>query len=86
MKKEDVFDQVRDFLVDELGVSREDIKPEADLRDDLGLDSLDLVELVTVMEDEVGARVDQDALTDVRTVADVVDLVVALALGTKASV
>jgi len=45
--------------------------------EDLDVDSLDLVELAQIVEDEYGVELDGDAVKDVRTVADVIDLVVA---------
>lgn len=47
--------------------------------DDLDVDSLDLVELAQIVEDEFGVELDGDAVKDVRTVGDVIDLVVAKA-------
>lgn len=86
MNTAEVLEQVRDFLHEELGVPREEIEPAADLRKDLGLDSLDLVELVTAMEDRIGARVDKDVLAEVATVGDVIELGVALSREPRASV
>jgi acyl carrier protein len=47
--------------------------------EDLDVDSLDLVELAQIVEDEFGVELDGDAVKDVRTVGDVIDLVVARA-------
>jgi acyl carrier protein len=47
--------------------------------EDLDVDSLDLVELAQIVEDEFGVELDGDAVKDVRTVGDVIDLVVAKA-------
>ena len=47
--------------------------------EDLDVDSLDLVELAQIIEDEFGVELDGDAVKDVRTVGDVIDLVVARA-------
>jgi len=47
--------------------------------DDLDIDSLDLVELAQIVEDEFGVELDGDSVKDVRTVGDVIDLVVAKA-------
>lgn len=47
--------------------------------EDLDLDSLDLVELAQIVEDEFGVELDGDAVKDVKTVGDVIDLVVARA-------
>jgi len=78
MNSENIDQQVREFLEEELGVPQAEISATADLREDLGLDSLDLVELITVMEDKVGTRIDQDLLADVRTVDDVSRVLVSI--------
>jgi acyl carrier protein len=81
MNSDNIDQQVREFLEEELGVPQAEISSSADLREDLGLDSLDLVELITVMEDRVGTRIDQDLLEDVRTVDDVSRVLVSIAAG-----
>jgi acyl carrier protein len=61
----------------EIGAEGE-VKREATF-EDLDLDSLDLVELAQIVEDEFGVELDGDAVKDVKTVGDVIDLVVARA-------
>lgn len=48
----DTFDRVKKIIVDRLGVDESEIKEEASFKDDLGADSLDVVELVMELEDE----------------------------------
>jgi acyl carrier protein len=60
--------------VEEIGAEGE-ISREAAF-EDLDLDSLDLVELAQIVEDEFGVELDGDAVKDVKTVGDVIDLVV----------
>jgi acyl carrier protein len=74
-----VLDHVTTALHDELGVPADEVTPHTDLRTDLGLDSIDLVELVTRLEDEVGMPMPEDKVQDLHTVDDVVDLVCTLA-------
>jgi acyl carrier protein len=62
----------------EIGAERESISREATF-EALDVDSLDIVELAQIIEDEFGVELDGDAVKDVRTVGDVVDLVVARA-------
>lgn len=55
-------DKVKDIIVEQLGVSADQIKPEASFIEDLGADSLDTVELVMAFEEEFGAEIpDEDA-------------------------
>jgi acyl carrier protein len=72
-----VEEQIFDGLV-ELGAERAALSREATLKD-LDVDSLDLVELAQIVEDEFGVELRGDDVKDVRTVGDVVELVVAKA-------
>ena len=75
--KQQIEQRVTDALV-EFGEERENIKRDARF-EDLEVDSLDLVELAQIVEDEFGVELDGDAVKDVKTVGDVVELVVARA-------
>jgi acyl carrier protein len=79
MNRSHALTSVRTVLADELGLPAEEITPAANLREDLGMDSLDLVELVTSLEEQVGQRVPREQLEGVHTIDDVVDLVLILA-------
>ena len=68
---------IYDGLV-ELGTERDDLSREATL-ESLDVDSLDLVELAQIVEDEYGVELKGDDVKDVKTVGDVIDLVVAKA-------
>jgi acyl carrier protein len=74
---ENVEKTIYDGLV-ELGTERDDLSREATL-ESLDVDSLDLVELAQIVEDEYGVELKGDDVKDVKTVGDVVDLVVAKA-------
>ena len=69
-----IFEGVRKILADKYSVEEESVTPESTLKD-LGLDSLDLVELIFEVEDVFDIRVPQDAGTDLltATVQDIVD-------------
>src|SRR5262249_31626964 len=71
-------DHIRQALVQRIGVPAEQVVPEAKLRDDLEMDSLDMVELITLVEDELGHNLEVMQLEDVLTVGDVVKLIVRL--------
>jgi acyl carrier protein len=74
---ENVEKTIYDGLV-ELGTERDDLSREATL-EALDVDSLDLVELAQIVEDEYGVELKGDDVKDVKTVGDVIDLVVAKA-------
>ena len=57
-----VEEKVKHIIVEQLGVDEEEVKPEASFVDDLGADSLDVVELVMALEEEFGLEIsDEDA-------------------------
>jgi acyl carrier protein len=68
-------DKVIDIIVDKLGVERSEVTPEAVFVDDLGADSLDLVELIMAMEEEFGFEIADEEAEKLRTVGDVINFV-----------
>jgi acyl carrier protein len=67
--------RVIEIIVEQLGVSEEEVTTEASFIDDLGADSLDLVELIMAMEEEFGLEIsDQDA-EKILTVQDVINYI-----------
>ena len=70
-----VAEKVKNIIVDQLGVSADEVLPSASFVDDLGADSLDLVELIMVFEEEFGQEIpDEDAET-IQTVQDAIDYI-----------
>jgi acyl carrier protein len=65
-------DRVKTIVVDHLGVEASDVKPEASFIDDLGADSLDIVELVMAFEEEFGVEIPDDAAEKITTVGDAI--------------
>jgi acyl carrier protein len=72
-------EKVIDIIVDKLGVERSEVVPEAVFVDDLGADSLDLVELIMAMEEEFGMEIADEEAEKLRTVQDVISFVTARA-------
>lgn len=73
MSKDEIFTKVKAVIVEQLGVSEDEVTLEAKYTDDLGADSLDTVELVMALEEEFGTEIaDEDAekLTDVAKTVD----------------
>ncbi|MFQ5513799.1 MAG: acyl carrier protein [Myxococcota bacterium] len=70
---EAVTEKVHSIIGDQLGVERANLVPEANLLDDLGADSLDIVELVMALEEEFGIEVPDDDVERMRTISDIVD-------------
>ncbi len=74
-KHDNPFQYVHDLLVDEFDIPSEAIRPEARLADDLGIDSIDAVDMIVHMREVTGGRITPERFKTVRTVQDVVDLV-----------
>ena len=64
-------ERIRGVVARQLGVERADVVPEANLYDDLGADSLELVELLMALEDEFDIEVPEDVAETITTIADV---------------
>ena len=65
--------KVTKIIVDQLGVSAEEVKPEASFVEDLGADSLDLTELIMAMEEEFDIEIANEDAEHIVTVADAVE-------------
>ena len=68
----DIAEKVTNIIVKQLGVSAEEVKPEASFVDDLGADSLDLTELIMAMEEEFDIEIADDEAQKIVKVADAV--------------
>ena len=73
--KEEIFDKLKELVVDQLGVEEDEVTMEASMQDDLGADSLDLVDLVMSVEDEFGVKVADEDLENIKTVGDIVNYI-----------
>ena len=69
------FDKLKETLVDVLGVKADDIKAESRFVEDLGADSLDLVELIMSFEDKFGVEISDESAEKLITVKDVLDFI-----------
>jgi len=67
--------RVIEIIVEQLGVSAEEVTLEASFIDDLGADSLDLVELIMAMEEEFGVEISDEDAEKIQTVQDVVNYI-----------
>lgn len=67
-----MFDTLKQFLVDELRVNESDITMEAELSGDLGINSLELADLVYLCEEKLGVEINDEELHNFITVGDVV--------------
>jgi acyl carrier protein len=72
MSDKSIEDRVKDIIVEQLGVSAEQVTPEAKFVEDLGADSLDTVELVMAFEEEFDIEVPDDEAEKLQSVGDVI--------------
>ena len=70
-----VEDRVKKIIMDQLGVSEEEVKPEASFVEDLGADSLDLTELIMAMEEEFKLEIDDEEAQKLLKVKDAINYV-----------
>lgn len=69
------FDKVVEITVEQIGADAADVKMEASFVDDLGADSLDIVELIMAFEEEFGIEIPDNVAEKIKTVKDAVDLI-----------
>ena len=72
MSDKPIEEKVKDIIVEQLGVNPEQVTPTASFIEDLGADSLDIVELVMAFEEEFGCEIPDDAAEQIQTVGDAV--------------
>lgn len=75
MSSEDIFEKVKEIIIEQLGVSETSITMEASFIDDLGADSLDIVELIMALEEEFDLEIPDADAEKVVTVGDVVEYI-----------
>ena len=75
MNSEEVFDKVKEIIVEQLGVAENTVNLEASFIDDLGADSLDIVELIMSLEEEFDMEIPDADAEKIVTVNDVVEYI-----------
>lgn len=75
MERTDVEEKVREFLIDDLEIDEEKIAADAQLKEDLGIDSLDFVDIVVIVERKFGFKIKPDEMANIKTLSQFVDYV-----------
>ncbi len=71
----DIAKRVKEIIVEQLGVNESEVNPEAKFVDDLGADSLDLVELVMALEEEYNMEISDEDAEKILTVGDAIEYI-----------
>ncbi len=77
MERETILEKTKEVIVDQLNVDETDVVEDAAFIDDLGADSLDLVELVMALEQEFGVTIPDEEVESIKTVGDAVNFIIA---------
>ena len=70
-----MFDKIKKIIVEQLGVEEDDVTMESSFIDDVGADSLDIVELIMALEEEFDLEIPDSEAEKISTVGDVVDYI-----------
>jgi acyl carrier protein len=70
-----VFDKIREILADQLDANADEMTMDTRIAEDLGADSLDVVEMLMSVEDEFGIEIPDDAIEDLKTIGNVVEYI-----------
>jgi acyl carrier protein len=75
MDEQQIYEQVKKVVVEQLGVAESEIKKESSFVDDLGADSLDTVELVMALEESFGVEIPDEDAEKIKTINDTINYV-----------
>ena len=75
MTRTEIEEKVKAFLIDDLEIDEENIFPEAKLKEDMGIDSLDYVDIVVIVEKNFGFRIQAQEMTNVKTLTQFYDYI-----------
>lgn len=75
MTRTEIEEKVRNFLIEDLEVEEENIAPEAKLKEDLGIDSLDFVDIVVIVEKTFGFKIKPEEMNGIQTLSQFCDYI-----------
>ena len=75
METEEIFEKVKTVIVEQLGIDEANVRMESSFLDDLGADSLDIVEFIMELEEEFGLEIPDEDVEKIVTVKDVVEYI-----------
>ena len=75
MERTEIEEKVREFLIDDLEIDEEKIAADAQLKEDLGIDSLYFVDIVVIVERKFGFKIKPEEMANVKTLSQFVDYI-----------
>ena len=75
MNRQEIEAKVKEFLIEDLEIDEEKIQPEARLKEDIGIDSLDFVDIVVIVEKKFGFKIKTEEMTNMKTFNDFCDYI-----------
>ena len=75
MTRQEIEEKVKEFLIEELEIEEENIFPEAKLKEDMGIDSLDYVDIVVIVEKTFGFKIKPEEMANVKTLNQFCDYI-----------
>lgn len=75
MTRQEIEEKVRNFLIEDLEIEEDKIAPEAKLKEDMGIDSLDFVDIVVIVEKNFGFKIKTEEMAGLVTLADFYDYI-----------
>ena len=70
-----VIDKVKELVAEQLGINKETITAESNIIEDLGADSLDVIEMLMTLEEEYGITIPDEKIGQIKTIGQIVDLI-----------
>jgi len=70
-----IFEKLKDIIAEQLSVEADEVNMDSNIQDDLGADSLDVVDLITTIEDEFDISIPDEAVEEIKTVGDIVNYI-----------
>jgi acyl carrier protein len=70
-----IFEKLKDIIAEQLSVEADEVTMDSNIQDDLGADSLDVVDLITTIEDEFDISIPDEAVEEIKTVGDIANYI-----------
>ncbi len=70
-----IFEKLKDIIAEQLSVEADEVNMDSNIQDDLGADSLDVVDLITTIEDEFDISIPDEAVEEIKTVGDIANYI-----------